>query len=97
MGILKEPCEKLFRLKPVNIPDLHSKLLNCTGVIYYSSTNYNTYDSISDLLRRISGAIIHQCSSNISLDKAFHGDVDCALGVLRECVGCGTKWKNSTT
>ena len=97
LGILKQPCEKLLKFKPVDISDLYSKLLNCTCVIYSSSSNYSTYDHISVLLRSISGAIIRQCSSHISLDEAFHGDVDCALGVLRECVGCGTEWKNSTT
>ena len=84
LGILKEPCEKLLQLNPADIPGLHSELLNCTGVIYTCSSNYNTYDRISDLLRRISGAIIRQCSSHVSLDEAFHGDVHQALEVLQE-------------
>ena len=93
LSILQEPCKRLSKLKPVEIPTLFSELMNCTRLIYSLSSNYSTYERISDLLRRISGEIIRQCSSHISPNDIFHGEVDTTIVVLTQCIECTQKWR----
>jgi dynein heavy chain len=94
LSILQEPCERLSKLKPEEIPSLLPELMNCTRLIFSLSSNYNTYERISGLLRRISGEIIRQCSSHISLNELFYGEVNDIVTILTQCIKCGKEWKD---
>ncbi len=93
LSILQEPCERLSKLRPLEIPTLFPELINCARLIFSLSPNYNSYERISDLLRRISGEIIRQCSSHVSLHDVFYGEVDDIVIVLTQCIDCNRKWK----
>lgn len=92
--ILQDPCERLSKLSPVEIPMLLPELMNCTRLIYTHSTNYNTNDKISDLLRRISDEIIRQCSKHVSLPNVFCGKVNEIVNILKQCRSCCQCWKD---
>ncbi len=94
LSILQEPCKRLSHLKPAEIPSLLPELMNCTRLIYFHSSNYNSYERISDLLRRISSEIIRQCSKFISLHNVFYGNLEDAVIVLKQCGECGKHWKD---
>ena len=93
LSILQDPCRRLSERKPGEIPMLFPELMNCARLIYFHSSNYNTYDRISDLLRRISSEITRQCSKYISLDDIFYGHLDDSIIVLKQCIECCRQWK----
>ena len=61
---------------PLTIPELLPELLFCVRVIWEKSTNYNTEERISGLLRRISNEIIKRCREYINLDDMFNGNAE---------------------
>ncbi len=94
LSILQEPCERLSQLEPGDIPNVFSDLMNCARLIYTHSSNYNTFERVSDLLRRISTEIIRQCSTYISLEKIFYGQAEDVEKILEQSIQCGQQWKN---
>lgn len=94
LSILQEPCEQLSQLEPENIPKVFLDLMNCTRLIYTHSSNYNTFERVSDLLRRISSEIVRQCSTHISLDKIYYGEAVEVEKVLMGSIACVQKWKS---
>ena len=94
LSILQEPCEQLSQLEPENIPDVFLDLMNCTRLIYTHSSNYKTFERVSDLLRRISSEIVRQCATHISLNEIYCGEAVEVEKVLIESITCVQKWKN---
>jgi len=72
LNILKDPCEVLSGLTPVEIPPQLPHLLNIVRLIWSISTHYNTADRISNLLRTISNEIIRRCQQSIDLEKILN-------------------------
>ena len=100
LKLLWDPCKLLSSLRPAEIPSIMHKFLNCVRLIHFHSENYKTLERISDLIRRVSSEIIRHCSSQISLDDVFYGDVERSIATLNDCINCGNKWKelyNRTT
>lgn len=94
LEILRDPCQQLSTLTADQIPSLFPQFLNSVRAIYSLSSSYNSSERISGLLRRISSEIIRKSSSYLSLHELFNGDVYKAVKALKECIQCGTQWKD---
>ena len=95
LKILQEPCQNLSNARFEEIQGLFPRLLACTRAIYTLSENYNTYEKITGLLRKICNEIIRRCRGHISLSDVFQGDVEESMQKLHDCINCCKYWKNT--
>lgn len=97
LSTLQEPCEKLAKAEPKDIPKIIPEILEMISMIWQLSTYYNTSERISSLLRKVSNEIIYRCCQKISLQEIFHGDVFASMKSLEESIHAGVSWKNICT
>lgn len=86
-------CTQLSEAQPVAIPALIPKILRYIRMIWANSRFYNTKDRLTSLLRKVSNEIMRRCSSTISLDEIFHGNVQESIINLQSSISCGENWK----
>lgn len=89
LTVLREPCVDLSQAELQQIPKIFPKLLHCVRFIWTQSKFYNTRERLTLLLRKISNDVIKRCSSKITLDEVFEGNVGHALCVLQDSITCG--------
>ena len=83
LNSLTDPCEKIEKAEPKDIPEILPHLLNCIRMIWTLSRFYNTEEKLTGLLRKVSNEIINRCCAKISLDEIFKGDVVASMQVGR--------------
>ena len=91
--LLEEPCIKLSKAEPKDIPPIFPSLLHRIRMIWNYSGFYNTDTRLISLLRKVSNEIINRCRAHISLPDIFEGDVESCMEVLRESILAGEAWK----
>ena len=52
---------------------------------------------MTGLLRKMSNEIMRRCSTAISLQEIFEGDVDQSMRSLNDSIQCGVEWKSIYT
>ncbi|XP_065644391.1 dynein axonemal heavy chain 2 isoform X2 [Hydra vulgaris] len=93
LSIIEEPCTALAEAEPLNIPTLLPNLLSLIRIIWVNSQHYRSRERITGLLRKVSNEIINRCSSKISLENIFNGNVKENMKRLNDSIECCLKWK----
>ncbi|RKP21179.1 hypothetical protein ROZALSC1DRAFT_20732 [Rozella allomycis CSF55] len=94
LSTLIEPCKELANAEAKNVGGIIQKVLFFVRLIWLNSRFYNTRERLTGLLRKISNEIINRCTSRISLESIFKGNVHSAVAVLNDSIFCGESWKN---
>ena len=90
---LEEPCRKIEKAQPKDIPKLLPDVLYNVRVIWELSKYYNTKDRMKGLLTRISNQINQRCRQKISKDEMLGDDVEKCMEDLDESIQCCQQWK----
>jgi dynein heavy chain len=94
---LEEPCRKIEKAQPKDIPKLLPDVLYNVRVIWELSKYYNTKDRMKGLLTRISNQINQRCRQKISKDEMLGDDVEKCMEDLDESIQCCQQWKEICT
>lgn len=95
LSILKAPCEELVDSNPSRISQLLPQLLNLIRIIWVNSEYYRSRERITGLLRKVSNEVIRQCSTKISLENIFDGNVKDSVTGLTDSIACCVSWKET--
>ncbi|KAM9717113.1 dynein axonemal heavy chain 2 [Menidia menidia] len=95
LSILREPCEELSQLEPIQIASKLRHIVSLIRVIWVNSPYYNTTERITGLFCQMNNEIIRLCSQKISLDKIFEGYVLSSKRLLHDCMECCLSWKET--
>ena len=88
---LNEPCGKLAKAEPKDIPAMLPPILNIERLIWRSSKFYNTPDRLAGLLRKESNEI-NCCCASISIREILDGDVSLSMGALSQSISAVQAW-----
>ncbi|AAZ13090.1 dynein heavy chain, putative [Trypanosoma brucei brucei TREU927] len=91
LNTLLEPCTRLSRAGPKEIPSLIPDVLIHAQLILLYSKSYKK-DRFFRLLRLISNEIIFRCSQEIDVPAILNGDVERSMVALRHSVAAGNAW-----
>lgn len=91
LSTLVEPCEKLARADPKEIPGLIQELLIHAQLILFYSKNYKK-ERFCRFLFMVSTEICRRCSSKIDVQAILNGDVEQSMIALEESVAAGEAW-----
>ncbi|KAL0484096.1 dynein heavy chain, partial [Acrasis kona] len=97
LSTLREPCERLAKSEPKDIPAIIPEILCLVSLIVEHSTSYNSAERVTGLLRKVSNEIIYRCCQKISLDEIFKGNVFQSMRSLEESIHSGEAWKEICT
>lgn len=97
LKILEEPCRKIERAQPAEIPKLLPDALSAVRIIWELSTNYNSEERMKSLLIKISNQIIKRCRAKINKDDMLGNDVEKCMRDLDESIDCCQQWKEICT
>jgi dynein heavy chain, axonemal len=90
---LEDPCRKIEKALPAEIPKLLPDTLSAVRVIWELSTTYSSEDKMKGLLTKISNQIIRRCRSKINKDDMLGNDVEKCMRDLDESIDCCQQWK----
>ena len=93
MNALKDPCEKIEKSEPKDIPKLIPDALNAMRIIWELSKYYSDEEKMKGLLTKISNQIIKRCIAKINKADMLDGDVDKCITDLDESIECCKQWK----
>jgi len=93
LELLKEPCTKIEKARPSEIPKILPDVLTNVRVIWELSKYYNTKERMKGLLSKISNQIISRCREKINLKDMLDGDVEKCMDDLLESIECCKAWK----
>ena len=97
MNTLEEPCKKIDKAQPKDIPKLLPEVLNNVRVIWELSKFYNTDDRMKGLLTKISNQINQRCRQKINKEEMLGDDVEKCMDDLDESIACCQQWKEICT
>ena len=88
MKILEDPCRKIEKAQPAEIPGLIPDVLSSVRVIWELSENYSTPERMKGLLTKISNQINQRCRHKIDIYDMLGNDVEKCLRDLDESIEC---------
>jgi len=88
LKILEEPCRKIEKAQPAEIPALIPDVLCAVRVIWELSDNYATPERMKGLLTKISNQINQRCRSKIDREDMLGRDVEKCMRDLDESIEC---------
>ena len=88
LKILEDPCRKIEKAQPANIPALIPDVLDSVRVVWELSDNYATTDRMKGLLTKISNQINQRCRNKIDKEDMLGRDVEKCMRDLDESVEC---------
>lgn len=91
LNTLVEPCTRLSKADPKEIPALIRDVLINAQLILIHSKSYKK-ERFFRLLRIISNEIIYRCSQKIDVPAILNGDVAESMVALRDSVAAGEAW-----
>ncbi|KAG8349154.1 putative Dynein heavy chain N terminal region 2 domain1 [Trypanosoma vivax] len=91
LNTLVEPCTRLSRAGPKEIPDLIPDVLIHAQLTLFYSKSYKK-ERFFRLLRLISNEIIYRCSQEIDVPAILNGDVGRSMVALQHSVVAGEAW-----
>ncbi|PWV12257.1 putative dynein heavy chain [Trypanosoma cruzi] len=91
LNTLLEPCTRLSKASPKEIPALIPDVLVHAQLILIYSQSYKK-DRFFRLLRMISNEIIFRCSQKIDVPAILSGDVTNSMVALQDSVTAGEAW-----
>ncbi|RNF10287.1 1-beta dynein [Trypanosoma rangeli] len=91
LNTLLEPCTKLSKASPKEIPALIPDVLIHAQLIMIYSKSYKK-ERFFRLLRMISNEIIYRCSQKIDVPAILNGDVADSMVALQDSVTAGEAW-----
>ncbi|KAH9593471.1 Dynein heavy chain [Trypanosoma melophagium] len=91
LNTLVEPCTKLSKAEPKEIPALIPDVLIHAQLILIYSKSYKK-ERFFRLLRLISNEIIYRCSQKIDVPAILNGDVTDSMVALQHSVAAGEAW-----
>ena len=97
LKILEEPCRKIEKAQPAEIPGLIPDVLAAVRVIWELSKNYATTERMKGLLTKISNQINQRCRSKIDSADMLGRDVEKCMRDLDESIECCKQWKKICT
>ena len=97
LNTLEEPCKKIEKAQPKDIPKLLPDVLNNVRIIWELSKFYNTDDRMKGLLTKISNQINQRCRQKINKDEMLGDDVEKCMMDLDESIACCQQWKEICT
>jgi dynein heavy chain len=93
LNTLSEPCTRIEKATPKEIPKILPDVLQSVRIIYELSKYYHTNERMKGLLTKISNQIIKRCRAQISIDDMLDGDVEKCMRDLDESINCCKEWK----
>ena len=97
LKILEEPCRKIEKAQPAEIPGLIPDVLSAVRVIWELSDNYATPERMKGLLTKISNQINQRCRNKIDREDMLGRDVEKCMRDLDESIECCKQWKKICT
>ena len=97
LKILEEPCRKIEKAQPAEIPGLIPDVLSAVRVIWELSDNYATPERMKGLLTKISNQINQRCRKKIDREDMLGRDVEKCMRDLDESIECCKQWKKICT
>ena len=94
LQFLSDPCTKLAKSKPKDIPEHLPEIVDLVRMIAALSEHYNTPERITGLLRKVSNEIILRCCEHIDLKEMFAGSITEPMAVLQQSIKSGDDWKD---
>jgi len=93
LNLLAEPCRKIEKAQPRDIPKILPEVLNSLRIIWELSDYYNTQELMMGLLTKISNQIIKRCRAKINREDMLGRDVEKCMRDLDESIECCKQWR----
>ena len=97
LKILEDPCRKIEKAQPAEIPALIPDVLSAVRVVWECSETYATPERMKGLLTKISNQINQRCRSKIDKEDMLGRDVEKCMRDLDESIECCKQWKKICT
>jgi dynein heavy chain len=97
LKILEEPCRKIEKAHPSEIPKLLPDVLSAVRIIWELSGNYSSEERMKGLLTKISNQIIQRCRAKINKEDMLGNDVEKCMRDLDESIDCCQQWREICT
>ena len=97
LKILEDPCRKIEKAQPAEIPGLIPDVLSSVRVIWELSDKYATTERMKGLLTKISNQINSRCRKKIDKEDMLGRDVEKCMRDLDESIECCNQWKTICT
>jgi len=94
---LEDPCRKIEKAEPKEIPSLLPDVLNSVRIIWELSDTYATDERMKGLLTKISNQINQRCRQKINKEDMLGNDVEKCMRDLDESIECCKQWKDICT
>ena len=88
LKVLEDPCRKIEKAQPAEIPGLIPDVLSAVRVVWELSKTYATPERMKGLLTKISNQINSRCRSKIDKDDMLGRDVEKCMRDLDESIEC---------
>ena len=88
LKILEEPCRKIEKAQPAEIPGLIPDVLSSVRVIWELSDKYANPERMKGLLTKISNQINSRCRMKIDREDMLGRDVEKCMRDLDESIEC---------
>ena len=90
---MEEPCRKIEKAQPAEIPALIPDVLSAVRVIWELSDSYGNAERMKGLLTKISNQINQRCRVKIDREDMLGRDVEKCMRDLDESIECCKQWK----
>ena len=88
LKILEDPCRKVEKAQPAEIPALIPDVLSAVRVIWELSATYASTDRMKGLLTKIGNQINQRCRAKIDREDMLGRDVEKCMRDLDESIEC---------